>query len=276
MISVEKLTFTYPHQEAALFEDLSLTIPDHQWVAIVGRNGSGKSTLARLIAGLLPTPAGTITVNGLPVDEDHLAALHQQLGFVFQNPDNQFVGATVADDVAFGLENRRVAPQKMPTIIERALAQVRMTPFKAARPEELSGGQKQRVALAGALALKPAVLILDEATSMLDPQGRGEVLSQLASLRQQGELTIISITHDPAEVALADQVIVLDQGQVRRQDSPERVLTDAALVEAVGLVQPFALRLKAALQAQGVAVPATITTEGELVQWLNQQLNTRG
>ena len=147
---------------------------------------------------------------------------------------------------------------------------------KAARPEELSGGQKQRVALAGALALKPAVLILDEATSMLDPQGRGEVLSQLASLRQQGELTIISITHDPAEVALADQVIVLDQGQVRRQDSPERVLTDAALVEAVGLVQPFALRLKAALQAQGVAVPATITTEGELVQWLNQQLNTRG
>lgn len=274
MITVHDLTYHYQPDQAPILDHLNLTVADHQWLAIIGRNGSGKSTLARLIAGLLPTPAGTVTVNGFPVDEEHLGQIHQEIGLVFQNPDNQFVGTTVEGDVAFGLENHRVDPAQMPAIIDRALAAVGMSDFRHHQPDQLSGGQKQRVALAGALALQPRVLILDEATSMLDPIGRQQVLELLGRLRDDRQLTIISITHDPAEVALADQVAVLDQGKIIAQDEPAAVLNDRQLVDRVGLVQPLALRLRDQLQASGVALPKDYLSEEELLQWLNQRLNT--
>lgn len=275
MIEVSNLTFQYPHQDQPVLQGLSLTIPTGQWLAVVGKNGSGKSTLARLIAGLLPTPAQTIRVNDLPVDEAHLAALHHQIGFVFQNPDNQFVGATVEADVAFGLENRQVPAAAMEPRIEHALAQVGMTAYRHHQPEQLSGGQKQRVAIAGALALQPQILILDEATSMLDPQGRQTVLQRLQQIHQAQALTIISITHDPVEVAMADQVAVLDQGQILRLATPAVVLNDQALVQQVGLVQPFSMQLRDRLQHYGVPVPKEYLTKGALEQWLKRQLATK-
>ncbi|WP_255463115.1 energy-coupling factor transporter ATPase [Lactobacillus sp. 3B(2020)] len=275
MIKIENLNFKYAHQNKLTLNDLTLQVPAGQWLAIVGKNGSGKSTLARLIDGLLETPSKTIWVDGLEVNTENIAAIHQKIGFVFQNPDNQFVGATVAADVAFGLENRQVSSSEMPKIIEQALTLVKMQAFRDRAPEQLSGGQKQRVAIAGALALKPQLLVLDEATSMLDPEGRKDVLTQLAKLRDQGELTIISITHDPDEVALADQVAVLDQGKIVKQASPAVVLNDQALIQRIGLVQPFSLILRDQLKARGIKVPTNYLGKGALYEWINQQLATK-
>lgn len=275
MIKIENLNFKYAHQNKLTLNDLTLQVPAGQWLAIVGKNGSGKSTLARLIDGLLETPSKTIWVDGLEVNTENIAAIHQKIGFVFQNPDNQFVGATVAADVAFGLENRQVSSSEMPKIIEQALTLVKMQAFRDRAPEQLSGGQKQRVAIAGALALKPQLLILDEATSMLDPEGRKDVLTQLAKLRDQGELTIISITHDPDEVALADQVAVLDEGKIVKQASPAVVLNDQALIQRIGLVQPFSLILRDQLKARGIKVPTNYLGKGALYEWINQQLATK-
>ena len=275
MIKIENLNYKYAHQNKLTLNDLTLQVPAGQWLAIVGENGSGKSTLARLIDGLLETPSKTIWVDGLEVNTENIATIHQKIGFVFQNPDNQFVGATVAADVAFGLENRQVSSSEMPKVIEQALTLVKMQAFRDRAPEQLSGGQKQRVAIAGALALKPQLLILDEATSMLDPEGRKDVLTQLAKLRDQGELTIISITHDPDEVALADQVAVLDQGKIVKQASPAVVLNDQSLIQRIGLVQPFSLMLRDQLKARGIKVPTNYLGKGALYEWINQQLATK-
>ena len=275
MIKIENLKYKYAHQNKLTLNDLTLQVPAGQWLAIVGENGSGKSTLARLIDGLLETPSKTIWVDGLEVNTENIATIHQKIGFVFQNPDNQFVGATVAADVAFGLENRQVSSSEMPKVIEQALTLVKMQAFRDRAPEQLSGGQKQRVAIAGALALKPQLLILDEATSMLDPEGRKDVLTQLAKLRDQGELTIISITHDPDEVALADQVAVLDQGKIVKQASPAVVLNDQSLIQRIGLVQPFSLMLRDQLKARGIKVPTNYLGKGALYEWINQQLATK-
>ncbi|WP_239457993.1 energy-coupling factor transporter ATPase [Limosilactobacillus alvi] len=275
MIKIENLNYKYAHQNKLTLNDLTLQVPAGQWLAIVGKNGSGKSTLARLIDGLLETPSKTIWVDGLEVNTENIATIHQKIGFVFQNPDNQFVGATVAADVAFGLENRQVSSSEMPKVIEQALTLVKMQAFRDRAPEQLSGGQKQRVAIAGALALKPQLLILDEATSMLDPEGRKDVLTQLAKLRDQGELTIISITHDPDEVALADQVAVLDQGKIVKQASPAVVLNDQSLIQRIGLVQPFSLMLRDQLKARGIKVPTNYLGKGALYEWINQQLATK-
>ncbi len=275
MIKIENLNYKYAHQNKLTLNDLTLQVPAGQWLAIVGKNGSGKSTLARLIDGLLETPSKTIWVDGLEVNTENIATIHQKIGFVFQNPDNQFVGATVAADVAFGLENRQVSSSEMPKVIEHALTLVKMQAFRDRAPEQLSGGQKQRVAIAGALALKPQLLILDEATSMLDPEGRKDVLTQLAKLRDQGELTIISITHDPDEVALADQVAVLDQGKIVKQASPAVVLNDQSLIQRIGLVQPFSLMLRDQLKARGIKVPTNYLGKGALYEWINQQLATK-
>ena len=271
-VTLTNVQFQYPNSDRLILDDVSLRFKAGEWTTIIGHNGSGKSTLARLIDGLLVPKQGQITVCGLPVTEENMAQVHQRVGIVFQNPDNQFVGATVADDVAFGLENRQVSPAEMSPRIRQALTAVGMEKLADAEPAMLSGGQKQRVAIAGILALKPSVIILDEATSMLDPAGRQLILDLLQRLRSQQHYTIISITHDPVEMAIADRVMVLDGGQVIRQGETATVLQDVDLLRHIGVGVPAGQALRQALVDRGVAVPAQYFTEKEMVEWLCQQL----
>ena len=271
-VTLKNIRFQYPNADQVILDDVSLSFPQGKWTTIIGHNGSGKSTLARLIDGLLVPQRGQITVGSLPVTEENLTKVHQQVGIVFQNPDNQFVGATVADDVAFGLENRQLPPAEMRPRIQQALAAVDMDQLADAEPAMLSGGQKQRVAIAGILALEPKIIILDEATSMLDPAGRQLVLRLLQQLRTQQQYTIISITHDPAEMAIADRVVVLDQGKIIRQGPVATVLQDVELLRHIGVGVPAAQGLRQALAARGVAVPKRYFTEEEMVEWLCQKL----
>ena len=225
-IKIRKLVFTYPDSKYPVLNNINLDFEPFSWTAIIGHNGSGKSTLARLIDGLLSPTAGSIEVDGIQVKESSLGQIHQQIGFVFQNPENQFVGATVADDVAFGLENRQVARNEMEEKIDKALTMVGMSDYKNTAPINLSGGQKQRIALAGILALMPKIIILDEATSMLDPLARQEILSLLQRLKNEYNLSIISITHDLKEIELADKIVVLNDSQVVKQGTPSEILKD--------------------------------------------------
>ena len=271
-VTLTDLQYQYPDAHKPVLDGINLTFPAGKWTALIGRNGSGKSTMARLIDGLLVPQRGQITVNDIPVTEDNLTKIHQHVGIVFQNPDNQFVGATVADDVAFGLENRQVPREEMPPRIQKALTAVDMAGLSESEPTMLSGGQKQRVALAGILALRPQVIILDEATSMLDPAGRELVLSLLKRLREQQQFTIISITHDPVEMAMADRIVVLDQGKIARQGTTAEVLSDVALLEKIGVGIPAGQQLRQELVERGIAVPDRYFTVEEMVKWLSQQL----
>ncbi|MDO4903291.1 MAG: energy-coupling factor transporter ATPase [Limosilactobacillus sp.] len=272
-IKLQKVSYTYPGADKPVIDKLDLEIPANKWTTIIGHNGSGKSTIARLIDGLMVPEEGTITVNGLEVNEENLTAIHGQIGIVFQNPDNQFVGATVGDDIAFGLENNMVPREDMQARIDDALAQVEMTDLASAEPTMLSGGQKQRVAIAGILALHPKIIILDEATSMLDPQGRKLVLDLLADLRQRRDLTIISITHDPIEMAMADNVVVINEHGLAKQGPVETVLNDVTLLNQVGVGIPVGVALREKLSASGVDLPSAYVTENEMVEWICQKLN---
>ncbi len=271
-VTLTNIRFQYPNTNQVILDDVSLGFPQGEWTTIIGHNGSGKSTLARLIDGLLVPQQGQITVGSVPVTEENMTKVHQQVGIVFQNPDNQFVGATVADDVAFGLENRQVPRDEMQTRIQQSLAAVDMVELADAEPAMLSGGQKQRVAIAGILALEPKIIILDEATSMLDPAGRQLVLNLLQQLRTQQKYTIISITHDPAEMAIADRVVVLDQGKIIRQGPVAKVLQDVKLLQQIGVGIPAGQALRQALVDRGISVPARYFTEQEMVEWLCQKL----
>ncbi|WP_054652430.1 energy-coupling factor transporter ATPase [Limosilactobacillus equigenerosi] len=275
LVEVKDVTYQYPEAVKPSLEQVNLTIEPGEWVALIGQNGSGKSTLARLIDGLLPLTSGTITVGGIPVDEQHLNAIHQQIGMVFQNPDNQFVGATVADDLAFGLENHLLDRDVMQRLIPQWLKKVGMQKFVASQPEQLSGGQKQRVALAGAMVLSPQLLILDEATSMLDPVGRQEVMATITELRRTQALAILSITHDVNEALLADRVVLMDQGKVVASGQPQVILGDPALATQYQFDQPPVAQLKAALAMHQIQVPTQITTQGEMQTWLRRQFNSK-
>ncbi|WEV55154.1 energy-coupling factor transporter ATPase [Leuconostocaceae bacterium ESL0723] len=265
-IKIDNLAYHYEDQ-APLFKNFNLTIQAGDWVALVGHNGSGKSTLAKLILGLLERDDGEITVYDLPLTEENLGKAREKMGMVFQNPDNQFVGATVADDVAFGLENQQVPSEDMPPKIEAALKTVGMAAFADREPHYLSGGQKQRVALASILALQPKIIILDEATAMLDPQGRAAVLQTLKDLKETygDQLTLIMITHDMDEASLADRVVVLDDGQLVLDGTPAEVFEagDQKLKD-LGLGLPFSVQVSQALQVQ----PPHYLNQQELLQWL--------
>ena len=215
IIEIKNLSFAYDEaSQQKTLSQIDLTIEQGQWVALIGHNGSGKSTLAKLLDGLLTPTEGTITVAGLPLNEENIWAIRDQIGMVFQNPDNQFVGADVEGDVAFGLENRGVPYEQMHQRVQEALEAVNMQAFAKHEPVRLSGGQKQRVAIAGVLAIRPQIVIFDESTSMLDPEGRAELVALMQHLNKEEGFTVISITHDIDEAALADRIIVLEQGKV--------------------------------------------------------------
>lgn len=269
IIEIEKLNFAYGEEQAKkVLHDVDLTIEAGQWVALIGHNGSGKSTLAKLIDGLLTPQSGTIKVDGKILNEENIWDIREQIGMVFQNPDNQFVGADVEGDVAFGLENRGVSREEMQKRVKEALVAVKMERFAKYEPVRLSGGQKQRVAIAGVLALRPKIVIFDESTSMLDPEGRREIVSLMKKLNQEENFTVISITHDIDEAALADRIIVLDNGHIIQDDTPKNVFERGNELLALGLDVPYQERLKHELSQLGIAVPKEYLTEKEMVDWL--------
>ncbi|WP_438478385.1 energy-coupling factor ABC transporter ATP-binding protein [Streptococcus pluranimalium] len=252
MIEVSNLFFKYQEdQEDYTLKDVSFHVKPGEWLSIVGHNGSGKSTTARLLDGLLLAESGDIHIAGKKLTEENIWEIRQDIGMVFQNPDNQFVGATVEDDVAFGLENKGISHSEMTNRVTEALALVGMTAFKTREPARLSGGQKQRVAIAGALATRPKILIFDESTSMLDPDGRQELLGTIQTIRQQFDMTIISITHDLNEVALSDRVIVMKSGEIESISTPRELFSRGNDLVALGLDLPFTVRLQESLQDIG-------------------------
>lgn len=273
IISVDHLTYQYDENQAPALTDVSFTVHAGEWLAIVGHNGSGKSTLAKSLDGLLPFTQGSVTVGGITLTPETVWQVREQIGMIFQNPDNQFVGATVEDDVAFGLENRQISRDEMVPRVQAVLAQVGMTSFAQREPSSLSGGQKQRVALAGIVAIAPKILILDEATSMLDPQGRIEMLAIVRQLRQQQNLTVISITHDIDEAASADRVLVIDDGRLVDEAVPSQIFERGTQLVEMGLDLPFTEKLKAALRQRGITPPTTYQTAAEMEEWLWQSLS---
>ena len=264
IIDVKNLSFRYKeNQKYYDVKDITFHVKRGEWLSIVGHNGSGKSTTVRLIDGLLEAESGEIVIDGQRLTEENVWNIRRQIGMVFQNPDNQFVGATVEDDVAFGLENQGLSRQEMKKRVEEALYLVGMLDFKKREPARLSGGQKQRVAIAGVVALRPAILILDEATSMLDPEGRRELIETVKGIRKDYDMTVISITHDLEEVAMSDRVLVMKKGEIESTSSPRELFSRNDL-DQIGLDDPFANQLKHSLSQNGYDLPENYLTESEL------------
>ena len=264
IIDVKNLSFRYKEsQEYYDVKDITFHVKRGEWLSIVGHNGSGKSTTVRLIDGLLEAESGEIVINGQRLTEENVWNIRRQIGMVFQNPDNQFVGATVEDDVAFGLENQGLSRQEMKKRVEEALDLVGMLDFKKREPARLSGGQKQRVAIAGVVALRPAILILDEATSMLDPEGRRELIDTVKGIRKDYDMTVISITHDLEEVAMSDRVLIMKKGEIESTSSPRELFSRNDL-DQIGLDDPFSNQLKHSLSQNGYDLPENYLTESEL------------
>ena len=264
IIDVKNLSFRYKEsQEYYDVKDITFHVKRGEWLSIVGHNGSGKSTTVRLIDGLLEAESGEIVIDGQRLTEENVWNIRRQIGMVFQNPDNQFVGATVEDDVAFGLENQGLSRQEMKKRVEEALDLVGMLDFKKREPARLSGGQKQRVAIAGVVALRPAILILDEATSMLDPEGRRELIETVKGIRKDYDMTVISITHDLEEVAMSDRVLVMKKGEIESTSSPRELFSRNDL-DQIGLDDPFSNQLKHSLNQHGYDLPENYLTESEL------------
>ena len=264
IIDVKNLSFRYKEsQEYYDVKDITFHVKRGEWLSIVGHNGSGKSTTVRLIDGLLEAESGEIAIDGQRLTEENVWNIRRQIGMVFQNPDNQFVGATVEDDVAFGLENQGLSRQEMKKRVEESLDLVGMLDFKKREPARLSGGQKQRVAIAGVVALRPSILILDEATSMLDPEGRRELIDTVKGIRKDYDMTVISITHDLEEVAMSDRVLVMKKGEIESTSSPRELFSRNDL-DQIGLDDPFANQLKHSLSQNGYDLPENYLTESEL------------
>jgi energy-coupling factor transport system ATP-binding protein len=270
IIEVTGLSYSYDGKNEAL-SNLSFSVDEGSYVALIGHNGSGKSTLAKVLSGLINNYKGEIKIFGKTLTNKTLYEIRSHLGIVFQNPDNQFVGSTVRDDIAFGLENRCVKHEDMDAIITKYATEAGMEAFLDSAPENLSGGQKQRVAIAGVLAMTPDLIIYDEATSMLDPKGKKEILDLTKKMKEENpKLTIISITHDIEEAALADEVLVLNGGKLVLQGTPNEVFAHQDELNKIHLDAPFYIRLISALRHNGVSVPDTIHSLKELEEFLCQ------
>jgi energy-coupling factor transport system ATP-binding protein len=268
ILSVEKLYFRYPNQSDYAVQNVTFQVERGEWLAIVGHNGSGKSTIAKLLIGLLKPESGVIKLFHHVLDEQTVWEIRRRVGMVFQNPDNQFVGTTVEDDVAFALENNGIPRDEMVKRVHEAIRQVHMEEFLHHEPHHLSGGQKQRVAIAGILALRPDIIILDEATSMLDPKGRQEVLEIVRDLNKKQRITVLSITHDLEEVAKADRVIVMNKGEIMTEGTPKQIFMLGTKLERIGLDLPFAVKMRDRLKQSGIPLTQSYFTIEELVEEL--------
>ena len=276
-IEFKDVTFTYPESKAPVLKKINFKVKKGSWTALIGHNGSGKSTISKLINGLLlpdKDSSSVITVSGMNLNSENVWDIREKVGIVFQNPDNQFVGATVGDDVAFGLENRGVPRVQMVQTVKKVLSDVGMLDYIDAEPANLSGGQKQRVAIAGILAVEPEIIILDESTSMLDPSGRDKILKIIKRLMSEKNLTILSITHDIDEADMADNVIVLNDGKILAQASPTEIFSQTEMLRQIGLDIPFVDKLIYKLNQLGITIPKDVQTKDELKQYLCQ-LNSK-
>lgn len=267
-IEVKNLSYRYNQNSEDVLKDISFAVNSGEWIAIVGHNGSGKSTLARNLNGLLAPTQGEVYIDGEQLNETTVWDIRRKIGIVFQNPDNQFVGATVADDVAFGLENRRIPYEEMHQRVDAALEAVHMVSYAQKEPARLSGGQKQRIALAGVIAVQPKIIILDEATSMLDPKGREDILHIVQGLQQQTHSTVLSITHDLEEATLADRILVMDSGHLIASGTPREIFSQHELLQEAGLTLPFAMDLALKLKQAGLATDGTFLSSKELIKQL--------
>ncbi len=269
LISLKNIFYRYSqNQENYVLNDVSLDIEKDEWITLIGANGSGKSTLVKTLNGLNVPEKGTVFIDDLELNEENIWDIRRKVGMVFQNPDNQFVGSTVQDDVAFGLENIGLPRDEMIIRIDDALKRVGMEDFKLMEPSRLSGGQKQRVAIAGVLALRPQIIVLDEATSMLDPKGRQEVLNTVKSIKEESKMTVISITHDINEANEADRIFVMNKGKIQYVERPEVIFKLGDELIDLGLTVPFAEQLKNKLSTRGLNVPDEYMSEERLVEWL--------
>lgn len=276
VIELKNVHFSYGEADSApVLNNVSFHVKQGEWLSIVGHNGSGKSTTVRLIDGLLEADSGQIMVDGQILSPENVWEIRHKIGMVFQNPDNQFVGATVEDDIAFGLENKGIPLEEMQIRVTEALDLVGMSEFRTKEPARLSGGQKQRVAIAGAVALRPDIIILDEATSMLDPEGRLELIKTIQSIRESFGLTVISITHDLEEVALSDRVLVMKKGEVVSDMTPRQLFAMGDELVSLGLDRPFTSHLLTALRAVDSRITETYLTEKELEDYLWELFLTR-
>lgn len=270
-ITAKELSFSYEHEESQdrALEAIRLSISAGEFVALIGNNGSGKSTLAKHFNVLLPVQKGELTVAGLDAKlEENTWDIRRKCGMVFQNPDNQFVSSVVEEDIAFGLENFGVEQADIPGKVAAALALVHMPGFETCAPHMLSGGQKQRLAIAGVLAVEPDIIVFDEATAMLDPEGRRQVMETIGHLHKNEHKTVIMITHYIEEAAAADRVFLMGGGRLLAQGTPREILSDKALLDAAGLTSTFAVRMYWQLKAQGVVLPECPITNEELVEQL--------
>ena len=271
-VEVSHLSFSYDGQNDVI-KDVSFEIPKGSYTTIVGHNGSGKSTIAKLLIGLLKAKSGEIKILGNTLNEENVYSLRNHVGIVFQNPDNQFIGSTVADDIAFGLENHCVPQEQMQEIIKDVAARVNMSNFLDSEPTKLSGGQKQRVAIAGILAIAPDIIIFDESTSMLDPQGKASINEQIQKLHDERNITILSITHDMEEVAQSEYVIVLKDGKVEMQGTPKQIFEHKGKLKEMKLELPFALSFSEKLKNEGIFKDSYCTLD-EVVNELCQLRST--
>ncbi len=267
MMTVDHVSFQYEEGGPEAVRDVSLAVPRGAFYAILGQNGSGKSTLAKLLNGLYTPSSGDVVIQGMNTrDEKRTWDIRRQVGMVFQNPDNQLVATMVEEDVAFGLENIGVPTAEMPTRIEQALSDVGMLSFADRAPHTLSGGQKQRVAIAGELAMQPQAIVFDEATAMLDPQGRREVLSAVRRLNREKGITVLWITHFMEETVDCEKIFVMHQGQIVREGTPREIFADARALQPYRLDAPPMARLSQLLREQGMPLPEGILTVDEMAR----------
>lgn len=271
IIEFDNVAFTYNagmEGEVKAVSGVSFSIEEGEFVALVGHNGSGKSTVARLMNGLLLPDVGAVRVDGMSTaDKKHLFDIRKTVGVVFQNPDNQMIATIIEDDVAFGPENLGLPPAEIRARVDWALDAVGMSDHKRGTPFRLSGGQKQRVAIAGVLAIRPRVMVLDEATAMLDPKGRDEVMRVVTALNREHKMTVVMITHFMEEAAVADRIIVMKDGGILLNGGRE-VFGRTAEIRAAGLELPLPSRIADKLRRDGVPLPGGILTDAELTEAL--------
>ena len=266
-VLLKDVSFTYEEAPAPALDNIAASVRQGEFVAVLGHNGSGKSTLAKLINALYMPSKGNVVVCGYDTREEKLVwEIRRRAGMIFQNPDNQIVATVVKEDVAFGLENLGVPTDEMIPRIEQALAAVRMSRYADAAPHTLSGGQKQRVAIAGILAMQPSVIIADEATAMLDPSGRKEVLETVRMLNRTKGITVLWITHFMEEAALADRILVVTDGKIRLEGTPSEVFDRVEEMQEMHLDVPPMTALANELRREGMPLPAGILTVEDMVR----------